>query len=175
MFKQKKFLSIALILCLVSAVSFASIGVKENGTSVSQVSDINLTYATGTTVTNGSGQVTIPVLDSSLVAAGTANGGAVSMASNESAVPVTYAFVRKAIANDAAYDAGTLAAGKPGQLLTIYITTLSGGSRTFTLTPTTKTGFSSLAFNAVADSATLLYVDSTTGWVLVASNSVTVN
>lgn len=168
-------IALCLFVLMFASSAFASIGTKENGSSANQVSDINFVSPTGTTSPVAAGQATIPVLDSTLFAAGIANGGATSMASNTSAVPVTYAFVRKAIANDSAFDAGTMADGKPGQLLTLYITTLSGGSRTYTLTPATKTGFTSVAFNAVADSATFLFVDSTTGWVIVGQNSVTIN
>ena len=110
-----------------------------------------------------------------LQAAGTVFGDATSMTTSDTAVPVTYAVVYKAIAAAAATDAlaGTLANGTPGQLLKIFITeTVDSG--VFTLTPTTKRGFASLGFNAANDEATLLYVNDTTGWILISSTSVTV-
>lgn len=170
------FRSIALCLfaLLITTSAFASIGTKENGLAANQVSDINFVLGTGATSPVAGGTATIPILDSTLLAAGTANGGATSMTSTELAVPTGYAFVRKAIANDAAFIAGTLANGKPGQILTIYITTVNGGSQTFTITPTTKTGFTSVGLNAAADQVTFLFVDTTVGWVIIGQNSVTV-
>lgn len=172
---SKRFLAVLLVALFVSASAFASVGVKRNGVKTGAAADINLIYPTGTAYTYDGGTVSIPTVSDTMFVTGTGNGGATSMASNETAVPVSYAFVRKAIANDSAFDAGTLANGEPGQILSIYITSLSGGSRTYTVTPTTKTGFTSIAFNAVADQATLLYVDDTSGWVIIGQNSLTIN
>ena len=105
-----------------------------------------------------------------LLANGVANGGVSVMVSDVLAVPLTYSMVYKYIGTDA--EALTLADGKAGQTLNIVIQASNGG--TATLTPTTKTGFTSLAFNAANDSATLFYVDDTYGWILMGLNSVTV-
>lgn len=144
--------------------SFAAVGIKVNGVSVGTATDLNFSQATTTT---GS------TWDVPLILAGTSNAGAVSMATNELAVSTSYALVRKAIAGDAAFSAGTLANATPGKILTIFITSVSG-SGTFVLTPTTKTGFTTLTFDAAKDQATLLFVDSTTGWILLSQTSVTV-
>lgn len=108
------------------------------------------------------------------LATGAPVGGATSMTSLDTAVSVAYSYVRKAIASDPAFQNGTLANGTAGQLLTIFITEVQG-SGTFTLTPTTKTGITSLVFDAPKDMVSLLYVDNTVGWILLSQTSVTVN
>ncbi len=108
-----------------------------------------------------------------LQSTGTAIAAATSLTTAQLAIPVSYCYVRKAVANDDAYLAGTLANGTKGQLLTIFIT-VNSGSKNFVITPTTKTGFTTLTFDAEKDQATLLYIDDTTGWVLLSSTSVTV-
>jgi tartrate dehydratase alpha subunit/fumarate hydratase class I-like protein len=79
------------------------------------------------------------------------------------AIPVTHRYVAKTTAGDA--EALTLADSVPGHLLTISLVTDGGGDGT--LTPTTKTGFSTIVFADAKDTATLLYVDDTIGWILV--------
>lgn len=63
----------------------------------------------------------------------------------------------------------TLANGADGQIKTI-IHDVDGGSAI--LTPTTKTGFSTLTFTNAGDTATLQYV-TTRGWVILALNGTT--
>lgn len=92
----------------------------------------------------------------------------------QTALSGSYTYIRKSIASDAAFSTGTLSDGRAGQLITIEITAVSGNG-TFTLTPTTKTGFTSLVFEAVGDIQTLLYVDDTVGWIRLTSESVQKN
>jgi hypothetical protein len=100
--------------------------------------------------------------------------GATSITSSTTAIPLSYGFVRKGITDNTGYTTGTLANGTPGQMLTILISADEGaGSGTFTLTPTTTTGFTSIYFNAVYDQVTLLYVDDSAGWIIVSYESVT--
>ncbi len=109
---------------------------------------------------------------SNLLATGIANGDSTSVASTTTAIPVTYKYIRKDIATDSETD--TLANGKVGQVLTIDIYHV-WGSGTMTLVPATKTGYSSLTFNAEDDFVTLLYFSDTVGWVINRINSVTIN
>ena len=112
------------------------------------------------------------LIRSNLVACGVYNGAAVSLTTANTAVPVVNCHVRKEMS--VAGQAGTLANGISGQMLSIYITDSTGGG-TFVLTPTTKTGFTSLTFTAKSDNADLLYIDDSTGWVIIGqSGSVTV-
>lgn len=110
-----------------------------------------------------------------LQSAGTAIGSATSVVTSQAAIPVIYCYVQKAITSSVVHgeNNGTLANGTKGQLLTIRIYQESG-SASYVLTPTTKTGFSTLTFDEVEDTATLLYVDDTVGWILISNSSVTV-
>lgn len=166
-----------LVLLLSSSNSFASVGVRLNGTTVGAATDLNFVCGSGT---NGSitadGAIYNVNCSSTLQTTGVANGGAVSMATSDLAVPTSYAFVRKAIAALAAgsFSAGTLANGIPGQVLTVFVTTV-GASGTYTITPVTKTGVASVTLTAANDEVIFLYVNDTVGWVLLSyDGSVTV-
>lgn len=147
--------------------SFASVGIKKDGTSIGTATDLNF-RSSGNSITSDGSTLTF-----NLIVNGIGISGATSMTTAQVAVSPSYAFVRKAIASDSAFSAGTLADGTPGQFLTIFITSVSG-SGTYVLTPTTKTGFTTLTFDAAKDEATLLFVDTTTGWILVSNTAVTV-
>lgn len=67
-------------------------------------------------------------------------------------------------------DALTLANGTAGQIKVIGMKTDGGDG---TLTPTTKTGFSTITFNDAGDGVVLLYTDDTKGWVVVGNNGAT--
>jgi len=99
--------------------------------------------------------------------------GVSTMVSDLTAVPLGYGVIRKYIGATVG-QAGTLADGVPGQILTIVIYTRDP-SGTFILTPSRKSGFASLTFDAVGDSVTLLYTGENYGWMLMGVNSVTVN
>lgn len=85
-----------------------------------------------------------------------------TVAADVLAIPVTHAYVAKTTGSDA--EALTLANGTPGQILVINLTTDGGGDGT--LTPTTKTGFTTIVFADAKDQATLLYVNDAVGWIL---------
>lgn len=89
--------------------------------------------------------------------------GSTTVAADILAIPVTHAVVVKTTGADG--EALTLADGTPGQLLTITLGTDGGGDGT--LTPTTKTGYATIVFADAGDTATLKFVDSTVGWVIV--------
>lgn len=106
-----------------------------------------------------------------LLQSGIANGGATSMATNDTVVSTSYTLVKKKISSISLFQQGTLANGKKGQFLTIQITEVQYPG-TFTVTPTKATGFRTLLFEAVGDLQTLLYVDDTVGWIPVNNGSV---
>jgi len=108
-----------------------------------------------------------------LLSAGLANGGATSMTSGQTAVSGSYAFVRKSISGDPSLANGTLTDAILGKVITITITEVWSGG-TFTLTPTTKLGFSSVVFDAVGDSVTMVFLDATNGYIIISSNNVTI-
>jgi hypothetical protein len=76
------------------------------------------------------------------------------------AIPVTKRVVLKTTGGA---EALTLANGLPGQRLTITLVTDGGDG---TLTPTTKTGFSTIVFADAKDTAELEYIDDTVGWIV---------
>ncbi len=90
-------------------------------------------------------------------------GGTVAVIAATVAIPVTHRIVTKT--TGAGAEALTLADGRPGQLLTITLAVDGGGDGT--LTPTTKTGFATIVFADAGDTATLQFVDSTVGWIIV--------
>ena len=62
----------------------------------------------------------------------------------------------------------TLANGtSAGQLK--FITMITDGGGTATITPATLLGYSTIALDAVGDSCTLLYIDSTSGWAVISN------
>ena len=93
--------------------------------------------------------------------------GTVTTRSGAGAVPITAATVRLTTTGA---DALTLANGTNGQILSIVMVTDGGDG---TLTPTTKTGFSTITFNDVGDSVTLQYF-TTLGWMIVSNYGATV-
>jgi hypothetical protein len=94
--------------------------------------------------------------------------GTVGTRSGAGAVPITSGTVRLTTTGT---DALTLANGANGQLLTIVMVADSGDG---TLTPTTKTGFSTIVFTAVGNAVTLQYF-TTLGWMVIDNYGATVN
>lgn len=77
------------------------------------------------------------------------------------AIPVTHRYVAKTTGGA---EALTLANGVPKQRLTISLVSDGGDG---TLTPATKTGFSTIVFADVKDTVTLEYIDDTAGWIII--------
>jgi len=94
--------------------------------------------------------------------------GGTTSAADELAIPVTHSYVAKTTGGDA--EALTLADGQPGQVLVICLVTDGGGDGT--LTPTTKSGFATIVFADVGDTAALLFTNATTGWVILGTAGV---
>mgnify|MGYP001550913301 CR=1 FL=1 len=88
---------------------------------------------------------------------------ATTSAADSLAIPVTHRYVAKTTGADG--EALTLANGTPGQVLTISLVTDGGGDGT--LTPATSSGWATIVFADAGDTATLEYVDDTTGWIVV--------
>lgn len=93
--------------------------------------------------------------------------GTVTTRSGAGAVPITSGTVRLTTTGA---DALTLANGANGQILSIVMVADGGDG---TLTPTTKTGFATITFDAVGDSVTLQYF-TTLGWMIVSNYGATV-
>lgn len=93
--------------------------------------------------------------------------GTVGTRSGAGAVPITSGTVRLTTTGA---DALTLANGVNGQILTIVMVAYVGDG---TLTPTTKTGFSTITFTGVGDAVVLQYF-TTLGWMIVSNYGGTV-
>lgn len=94
--------------------------------------------------------------------------GSNTVAADELAIPVTKPFVAKTTGADA--ESLTLANGVAGKTIVISLVVDGGGDGT--LTPTTKTGFASIVFADAGDTASLLYVDDTVGWIILGTAGV---
>lgn len=105
-----------------------------------------------------------------LLASGVANGGATTVVTGTTALPATYSVASVYVTSRTL----TVGNGTEGQILVLYATPLTD-TGTLTITATTKTGWSSIAMDTVADSVTLLYVDDTVGWIVVGMAGVTVS
>ncbi len=89
-------------------------------------------------------------------------------AADSLAIPVTASLVIKTTGADA--EALTLANGAEGQVLTIVLGTDGGGDGT--LTPATSTSFATIVFADAGDTASLMFVDTTVGWVILGTAGV---
>lgn len=94
------------------------------------------------------------------------NTGSTVKAGGTLAVPITH---RQVIMTTGGAEALTLANGKPGQRLNLVLGTDGGDG---TLTPATKTGFSTIVFADAKDTAELEYVDDTVGWIVLGTAGV---
>ena len=96
--------------------------------------------------------------------------GTVSTRSGAGAVPVTNSVCE--YTSTATGNALTLADGTEGQLLVIAYKAEAAGGDTGVLTPVNKAGFSTITFNAVGDTATLLFTSGK--WYITGVRGVTV-
>lgn len=119
----------------------------------------------GNTDTN---QLLGKVIPSYLLHSGVAFGGIASTASATTTIPLSYSVVKYAD-SAAVGQVCTLAAGSAGQMLTISLTARTG-SNTLVITPAATTGFTTITLDAALEYATLVYVDSTVGWIIVGTN-----
>ena len=169
---MKRFLTLFLFLIVsllfITSFAGATILVNVNDVESGFVNKINFTGPSS--LTRIGDELTVPMVDATLIAAGAANGGATSMTSSTLVVPVGYSYINVSLdTSDAAFTSKTIADGKIGQLMTIHAHI---GSGTTTFTPATSYGISSFTMNAVDDQITLLFLE-TQGWIVVNSTSVT--
>jgi len=96
----------------------------------------------------------------------------VSTATSIAGALLSYGMIQKDL-DDPADQSGELQDGVQGQMVTIQLLTKAAGN--YVLTPTRKTGYTTLTFDTAKDSITLLYLDGINGWIIVGNNGVTVN
>jgi hypothetical protein len=146
-----------------------------NTTSASSSTVGALTIGNGTAATNvaiGGGNINA---GGTLTVGGTSTfAGAVTTSSTTlsgaGAIPITTSLVK--FTSTAAANALTLANGVDGQRLTI-VHDVKGTLGTGVLTPTTKTGFSTVTFTNAGDTVSLVYV-TTRGWMVTGSYLATI-
>ena len=107
----------------------------------------------------GAGTTTINGTATGLTIIGHGFGGTTDTRSGAGAISVT-SYITKIVSTGA--NALTLANGTDGQVKKLVMTTDGGDA---TLTPTTKTGFSTIVFNDAGDGCELCYT-TTTGWIV---------
>ena len=126
----------------------------------------------GTSTTN-------PTFATSVIATGHKAGVTivVSTISHLTSASLAYGYLRRTQDSPANITVD-LEEGVPGQMVTIQLTAKAAGnyiiSKTCTATPVTTTGWSLLTFDTALDQITLLYMDSTTGWIVVSNAGVTI-
>lgn len=86
--------------------------------------------------------------------------GSVAVAAATLTMPLTHSVIEK---TTGAVEILVVPDGVPGQELTI---TLVGDGGDGDVTPTTKTGFATVALDDVKDTVTFKYIDDTVGWIV---------
>ena len=122
------------------------------------------------------GQVTLtgPTAPRSVVIADSAStiavviGAKTTVAAADLVIPITHTYIAKTTGVGA--EALSLANGKMGQIINISLVVDGGGAGT--LTPTTKSGFTTIVFDDAGDQATLLFADAVTGWIILGTAGV---
>ena len=174
---MRKVLGIAIVLALLFTLSAdASVGYKKDGDQQGNATSID--FRNGNTSFDGS---TVTFYANGYKDGVTTN---VSGESNLTSAALAYGIIR--LADTGSLDGSdnryiALANGTAGQMITIMLTADSGGSLYITNSKVssavfsmTKTGWSSIKFDDAGDVVTLLYVDDTTGWIIVGGSGVTI-
>jgi hypothetical protein len=92
--------------------------------------------------------------------------GSTTKAGGTLAVPITH---RVCVMTTGGVEALTLANGVPGQRLTLVLGTDGGDG---TLTPVTKTGYTTIVFADAFDTVSLEYISDTIGWIVTGTGGV---
>ncbi len=125
------------------------------------------TLAAGNTTVTGTANVSGVLTVGSIVNSGALTGSTQAL-SGAGAVNVTTTTTK---VTSTGANALTLADGVDGQIKFIVMV-VDGGDAT--LTPTTKTGFSTIVFNDAGDGVGLVFT-TTTGWIVFANNGATIS
>jgi hypothetical protein len=181
---MKKFMLFLMCLAFACQTAFAGHGTFEDGAYEGEAGSVNASTNLDSSTSGGVQTLTVtnsPVFTgdvtfrSTMLAVGRV-GGASSISSSSTQIGdnlLAYSVILKSVGGGGGVDSTgvgtTLRDGTPGQMITFLIKGLqSGGS--WVVTPTTKTGYTSFAMDTKGDMITLLFVDSTVGWIIV-SNS----
>ena len=161
---MRKVIAIVIVILLAfSSASFASLGTKKDGAPTGAIYDIDVKGGYSTRV----GSV-LNLFTSGYNDGVTTN---VSSESNLTSAALAFGVIKLEAGSAKSISLGT---GTAGQALTIIMTVEDG--KTITITDDqlsaagqaamVTTGWDDIAFDAVNDTVTLLYVDSTIGWII---------
>lgn len=182
---MRKFIVLLFVGLLIQVAAFADVGFKNNGSNIGSVTDIDTVGCTNTrsgsvgtvdcsnvsaTSATYTGDVTFR---SSLLALGRTGNSTVLFSSSTKLIQanIPYALILKAILG--AEPTTYFPKGTPGQVLVVQIYSV-GQSGTWSIAPdltVPKTGWTSIQFNAVGQSATFVYLNDTLGWIITATGS----
>lgn len=163
---MRRIFALTLALVLTASSVFAAVHIEKDGSSEGVATTLNFTPDASYS-TNGS-TFNLP-MNLDLISAGVDDGGVTTVATGPDALPSSYSMAYVTLASHTL----TLANGVPGQIFTV-IGAYQTDTGTVTLTASTKTGWQTAAIADVGDSITLLYLNDTSGWIVVGTNSVTV-
>jgi len=169
------------VACLLQSPAFAAVGAYEDDVKIGTAADINVGYGMEAEMESGKKRLKVSLFTGDLLANGRGNGGSTEMQSSSTRIwadNLASAIIKKRVGGAGGVDesnGGTiLQDGIPGQSLTlqaIYVQT--NGS--WVITPTTKTGYSTITMNAAFESVTLQFINTTVGWIIIGtSGTVTV-
>jgi hypothetical protein len=164
------------------APSFASVGVKDDGTMKGAATDID--FVGGASDTFDGSKYTLDISQpSSITTAGdvtfrstltslgriSASSSLASSSTSVGSTNVPYAIIRKFLGAGA--EATTLPNGVSGQVLNITVVVSAGG--VWTITPGNSRLITSWTMTAADDSITLLYLNDTLGWIVIGAEGST--
>lgn len=126
----------------------------------------NIGAATGTSLV-ATGDITF---QSTLIANGRIGASSVLASSSSQISPssLPYSIIKKSVGNNPNTEATTLPNGTPGQTLVLMLVGC-GPSGTWTITPTTATGWASAVMGTRGQELTVLYVNGQLGWIIIGS------
>ena len=172
---MKKLIGLAIVIALLSFVACAdaAVGYRKDGEYQGAVADINVDG-----FASSDGRV-LTIFSNGHRSGVTTN---VSQESNLTDAALAYGFIYRSSLNNSVAYLVTLANGTPGQMLTIQMGTLTSGTYVITDDGVAgasgsvylKTGWDDITFDTTGDSITLLYLDDTNGWIIVANSGCTI-
>jgi len=153
---RRVFTLLLVALFLFCSSAFAAVGIRNNGGILGAATDININGAT---------------LDGSVAIANnlcTSNSGVVVIPTSTTELNVSYKTNKVVVTTRTV----TLGSGTPNQVL--HIVAIDRVSGTLTIAPSLATGWSKATMDSDGEALTLLYVDSTTGWVILGYSGTTI-
>ena len=173
---MKKILVVTAVLALISSLAFADIQLENNGSNVGIVTKLNVTGGTASR-SGETGTIATNVFSSTIQVSGFNTGltyGLSTISPNIGAAQLAFGLIT-IYGNSTVVNTFGLANGTAGQMATINF--VKQGYNVIIGFPgdgITKSGWNKITFSATGQFVTLLYLDSTTGWIVVGVNGATI-